>query len=194
MDTATNSTAAAVGNLSSLVERIRAGDSSAEAELYNAYHRGVFLIATVRTRDREAARDLAQEVFIAVLKAVREGQLRESDKLPAFIQGTARNIINNFLRSRTRRAECDIEDVEIRGGNLVEELELAERQRLMQREIESFSGADQQILVWSLVDGVSLVDIAARLNMSHEAVRARKSRMVKKITRKFAGLSQKVSP
>jgi len=65
----------------------------------------------------------------------------------------------------------------------VEELELAERQRLMQREIESFSGADQQILVWSLVDGVSLVEIAARLNMSHEAVRARKSRMVKKITR-----------
>ncbi len=194
MDTATNSTAAAVGNLSSLVERIRAGDSSAEAELYNAYHRGVFLIATVRTRDREAARDLAQEVFIAVLKAVREGQLRESDKLPAFIQGTARNIINNFLRARARRAECDIEDVEVQGGDLVEELELAERQRLMQREIESFSGADQQILVWSLVDGVSLVDIAARLNMSHEAVRARKSRMVKKITRKFAGLSQKVSP
>jgi len=194
MDTAANSTAAAVGNLSSLVERIRAGDSSAEAELYNAYHRGVFLIATVRTRDREAARDLAQEVFIAVLKAVREGQLRESDKLPAFIQGTARNIINNFLRARARRAECDIEDVEVQGGDLVEELELAERQRLMQREIESFSGADQQILVWSLVDGVSLVEIAARLNMSHEAVRARKSRMVKKITRKFAGLSQKVSP
>ena len=194
MDTATNSTSAAVGNLSSLVERVRAGDSSAEAELYNAYHRGVFLIATVRTRDREAARDLAQEVFIAVLKAVREGQLRESDKLPAFIQGTARNIINNFLRARARRAECDIEDVEVQGGDLVEELELAERQRLMQREIESFSGADQQILVWSLVDGVSLVDIAARLNMSHEAVRARKSRMVKKITRKFAGLSQKVSP
>jgi len=194
MDTATNPTSAAAGNFSSLLERIQAGDSSAETELYNTYHRGVLLIATVRTRDREAARDLAQEVFVAVLKTVREGQLREPDKLPAFIQGTARNIINNFLRSRTRRAECDIEDVEIRGGNLVEELELAERQRLMQREIESFSGADQQILVWSLVDGVSLVDIAARLNMSHEAVRARKSRMVKKITRKFAGLSQKVSP
>jgi RNA polymerase sigma factor (sigma-70 family) len=145
-------------------------------------------------RQYRRTRDLTQEVFIAVLKAVREGQLRESDKLAAFIQGTARNIINNFLRTRARRAECDLEDVEVRGGAMVEELELAESQRLMRREIESFSGADQQILVWSLVDGVSLVDIAARLNMSHEAVRARKSRMVKKITRKFAGLSQKVSP
>jgi len=105
MDTAANSTAAAVGNLSSLVERIRAGDSSAEAELYNAYHRGVFLMLLFGL---VIAKPLATwpRVFIAVLKAVREGQLRESDKLPAFIQGTARNIINNFLRARARRASA----------------------------------------------------------------------------------------
>ena len=58
----------------SLVARIRAGDCLAEDELINTYRRGVLVIATARTRDREAARDLAQEVLIAVLKALREGQ------------------------------------------------------------------------------------------------------------------------
>jgi RNA polymerase sigma-70 factor (ECF subfamily) len=175
----------------SLVERIRAGDSAAEAELYATYSRGIFLIATVRTRDSEAARDLTQDVFLAVLAAVRAGQLRDPEKLPAFVQGTARNLINNFLRSRTHRAECDLPDAELRGGDLVDDLELAERQRLLRRELDSCAPLDRKLLVWSLLEGHSLAHIARRLNLSHDAVRARKSRLVKKIAEKLAGLSHK---
>ncbi|HEY7402871.1 MAG TPA: sigma-70 family RNA polymerase sigma factor [Candidatus Angelobacter sp.] len=191
MDRETNTGSAATAGLASLVERIRAGESAAEAELYTAYSRGVFLIATVRTRDSEAARDLTQDVFLAVLAAVRAGQLREAEKLPAFIQGTARNLINNFLRSRTHRAECDLPDAELLGGDLVDDLELAERRRLVHRELESCAPQDRKLLVWSLLEGHSLADIARRLNLSHEAVRARKSRLVKKIGEKLAGLSHR---
>lgn len=176
---------------SSLVTRIRTGDGSAEDELINTYRRGVFLIASARTRDREAARDVTQEVFIAVLKALRDGQLRESNKLAAFIQGTARNLINNYLRARARRAECDLDSVEVPTSDPVAELESAERQRLVRQELATFSIADQQILLLSLVDGHSLAEVAQRLNLSHDAVRARKSRMIKKITKKFGAVSQK---
>jgi len=191
MERETNTEAPETANLALLVERIRAGDSAAETELYTAYSRGVFLIATVRTRDSEAARDLTQDVFVAVLGSVRAGQLRDAEKLPAFVQGTARNLINNFLRSRARRAECDLPDAELRGGDLVDDLELAERQRLVRRELESFEPLDRKLLVWSVLEGHSLADVARRLNLSHEAVRARKSRLVKKIAEKLAGLSHK---
>jgi RNA polymerase sigma factor (sigma-70 family) len=173
-----------------LAERIRAGDRSAEDELVNTYRRGVFVIAVARTRDREAARDLTQDVLISVLGALREGQLRELTKLAAFIQGTARNLINNYLRSRARHQECELE-VEPYSTDPVEQLESLERQRLVQRELESFSVTDQQILLLSLVDGHSLAEVAQRLNMSHVAVRARKSRAVRKITKKFACMSQR---
>jgi RNA polymerase sigma-70 factor (ECF subfamily) len=182
---------AATAGHASLVERIRAGDSAAEAELYTAYSRGVFLIATVRTRDAEAARDLTQDVFLAVLGAVRAGQLREPDKLPAFVQGIARNLINSYLRARAHRGECDLPDAELHGGDLVDDLELAERQRLVHRELESFEPLDRKILTWSVLEGHSLADIARRLNLSHEAVRARKSRLVKKIAERLAGMSHK---
>jgi len=191
MERETNTESAATANHTALVQRIRAGDSAAEAELYGAFYRGVFLIATVRTRDSEAARDLTQDVFLAVLGAVRAGQLRDPEKLPAFVQGTARNLINSFLRSRERRAECDLPDAELRGGDLVDDLELAERQRLVRRELESFEPVDRKLLVWSVLEGHSLADIARRLNLSHDAVRARKSRLVKKIAEKLAGLSHK---
>jgi len=174
-----------------LVGRIRSGDRLAEEELVITYQRGVFAIAAARTRDREASRDLAQDVLIAVLKALREGQLRESEKLAAFIQGTARNLINNHLRRQGSRAEVELPEDELPGADPVEELESAERRRLIQLEMRSFNTTDQQILLLSLVDGHSLAEVAQRLSMSHDAVRARKSRMLKKITKKFAPLSQK---
>jgi RNA polymerase sigma-70 factor (ECF subfamily) len=177
-----------------LVTRIRAGDSAAEGELVNAHWRGVFLMTSARTRDREAARDLTQDVFVAVLKALRCGQLREADKLDAFIQGTARNLINNYLRTRSRHSESELDSIEIPGPDPVIELESAERQRLVRHELASFSIADQQILLLSLVDGHSLAEVAERLNMSHDAVRARKSRMVKKLVKKFEAVVTKKKP
>jgi len=173
-----------------LVDRIRAGNPSAEEELVHIYQRGVIAIATIRTRDREAARDLAQEVMIAVIKALREGQLREPNKLPAFIQGTARNLINNHLRRQMNRAEVELVPEETPGPDPVAEAESAERRRLVQVELRSFNATDQQILLLSLVDGHSLAVVAQRLNLSHDAVRARKSRMVKKIMKKFGSMSQ----
>jgi len=175
-----------------LVHRILAGDRSAEDQFVSTYRRGIFVIATARTRDREAALDLTQEILIAVLTALRKGQLRESAKLAAFIQGTARNLINNYLRTRIRRAECDLEGVEeIACVDPVEGLESAERQRLVRQELAAFSIADQQILLLSLVDGHTLAEVALRLDLSHDAVRARKSRMLRKIQKKFEHLSQK---
>jgi RNA polymerase sigma factor (sigma-70 family) len=174
-----------------LATRIHAGDRTAEEEFANTYRRGVMVIATVRTRDREAARDLTQEILIAVLKALREGQLRESAKLAAFVQGTARNLINNYIRSKSRRPECDLDSVVEPTADPVEKLESADRHRLVRRELESFGPTDQQILLLSLVDGHSLVEVAQRLELSHDAVRARRSRMIRKITKKFASMSHK---
>src|SRR5437879_3719223 len=163
-----------------LAERIRAGDRSAEDELVNTYRRGVFVIAVARTRDREAARDLTQEVLIAILEALRDGQLRELAKLSAFIQGTARNLINNYLRMRAHRAECEL-DIEAHSTDPVDELEFLERRRLVRRELATFSITDQQILLLSLVDGQSLAEDARTLKLSHDAVRACKHPAVSKI-------------
>jgi RNA polymerase sigma-70 factor, ECF subfamily len=181
------SEAAAVAGM--LAQRILAGDRSAENELVSTYRRGVFIIAVARTRDREAAHDLTQEILIAILKALRDGQLRESAKLAAFIQGTARNVINNYLRCKAHHTEVEL-DEEAYSSDPVEELESLERQRLVRRELQSFSITDQQILLLSLVDGHSLAEVAHKLNLSHDAVRARKSRAVRKITKKFARVSQ----
>jgi RNA polymerase sigma-70 factor (ECF subfamily) len=174
-----------------LVARVASGEQAAEEELVRTYSRRVYTIAAARTRDREIARDLTQDILLAVIKAVRADHVREADKLVAFIQGTAKNVINNYFRTRIRRSETSLEAVSQHTWDSVLESEAAERRRLVQKELERCSILDQQILLFSLVDGHSLAEVAKRLNLSHDAVRARKSRLVRKMTEKFGRVSQK---
>jgi len=178
--------------IASLSGRIRRGDRSAEDELVTRYRRKVFLIAAARTRDREVAHDLAQDVLIAVLKALRDGQLEDFSKLNAFVQGTTRNIVSNYLRSQWRRSECNLQDAEhVARIDPTLEHEAADRRRLVQSVLKTFNPTDQQILLLSIIHGHTLSEVAGRLKLSHDVVRARKSRMLRKLTEKFSQMSQK---
>jgi RNA polymerase sigma-70 factor (ECF subfamily) len=174
----------------SLVRRIQAGDQTAEEDLATFYSRRVYSIAVCRIRDREAAKDLTQEILMAVLSALRAGRLREGEKLAAFIQGTARNIISNYMRSCARYTECPISEFELYTTDFVEEVESADRRRLIGQELAACSPTDRQILHMSLVNGDSMSEIAEKLHLSHDAVRARRSRLIKKLTKKFVVVSQ----
>jgi RNA polymerase sigma-70 factor, ECF subfamily len=87
---------------STLAERVRCCDSSAEEELVGHFSDKVRYLVLSRTRDPEAARDLTQDVLLAVVDALRNGHLRDPERLAAFVYGTARNLINNYLRTRGR--------------------------------------------------------------------------------------------
>jgi RNA polymerase sigma-70 factor (ECF subfamily) len=175
-----------------LVKRIASGDQAAEEELVRTYSGRVHAIAVARTRDREVARDLTQDVLLAVIKALRAKMLRDADKLESFIQGTAKNLINNYFRTRVRRSETSLEAANLNVWDGVLESEAAERSRLVQQELEQCNTLDQQILLFSVVDGHSLAEVAKRLGMSYDAVRARKSRLVRKMEEKLGRMSQKL--
>jgi len=173
-----------------LPARIQAGDRHAEEEFCQIYQHGVLLMAMTRTRDREAARDLTQEVLMAAITALREGQLRDADKLGAFVSGIARNLVNNYLRSKVRRAESELEPQAEPSADPVYDLEWADKRRRIEQELQSFSSTDQAILLLTLINGYSLLEVAKRLQLSHDAVRARRSRMIRKLQKSLLNLSQ----
>ncbi len=173
----------------SLAERIHQGDRSAEDQLVAEYHRGVFLMALTRTRDPEAAREIAQETMASVLPALRDGKLREQEKLAAFICGTGRNLIHDHLRDRTLPRQAAAELHKARFVDPAEALERAERVKLMHQALQRLSAIDRKILLMTLVDGLKSGEIAARLGMGQARVRQRKSRAVRKIV----GLVKKMS-
>jgi RNA polymerase sigma factor (sigma-70 family) len=166
----------------SLVARIRAGDRLAEEELVLRFATRIRLLAVTRTGDREAARDLVQDVLMNVLSALRGEQLRDAAKLGAFVFGIARNVINSYLRSRSRQPseEPITDDVPMAG--VEDDFGLSDRMGLVRRALRRLDSTDQQILSMTLVDGCKPGEISSALGLSADVVRARKSRALKKVT------------
>ena len=174
-----------------LADRIRAGDPAAEDELVRSFSQRVFVMALVRTRDAEAARDLRQDAFIAALGSLRKGHLREPDKLAAFVYGTARNVINNHLRARAHAPAHEPIAAETLLATDSDGLEAAERLALVRESIARLEPADRKILTMTLTEGLNPSEIGARLRLTAEVVRQRKSRAIKKVIETVKKLSRR---
>lgn len=149
------------------------------------------VFASLRTHDSDVARDIGQDVMISVLKALREGQLRESERLAAFVYGTARNLVNNYLRvGRQRRTEPLPVDLAAVTADPAEELETGRRQELIRKALARLNKTDRGVLLLTLVDGLKPGEIASRFGLTSETVRARKSRALKRVMERMAELSR----
>jgi RNA polymerase sigma factor (sigma-70 family) len=170
-----------VGELRNLAERIRQGDASAETELVREFTQRIFVMGVVRTHDRDAARELVQDVLMAVITALRKGQLHDTEKVAGFVHGTARNLINNHLRSESQRPRLEPLSENLPQASIVKELEEAERVRMVHQALEHLGQEDRKILLMTLVEGRKPAEIAAGLGLTSEVVRTRKLRALKKV-------------
>ena len=173
--------ASTAGELRNLAERIRQGDTSAESELVHEFTQRIFVMAAVRTHDRELGRDLVQDILLAVIVALRKGQLQDPDKLAAFVHGTARNLINNRLRHESQQPPMEVLPDDLAQGGVAAHLEDPERVRLVHQALESLGPEDRRILHMTLVEGSKPGEIAVTLGLTAEVVRTRKVRAVKKV-------------
>jgi RNA polymerase sigma factor (sigma-70 family) len=174
-----------------LAERIRSHQPAAEEELVRLFADRVSVLALARTRDRELARDLTQDVMLAVVLALRNGHLREAERLAAFVYGTARNVINNYLRTRSRAPRIDPLDVEVEAATTPDPVEESERADLVRRALAILDATDRQILRLTLTEGLKPGEIAARLGLTSEVIRTRKSRALKKTVERMKRLSRR---
>jgi RNA polymerase sigma-70 factor, ECF subfamily len=160
-------------DLASLVARVAVGDPRAEGEIVEHFAPRVRAMAVVRTRDHDLAWDLAQETLLAVLQALRKGQLRDRDRIEGFVAGVARNVINNYKRRSLKHPESPL-DEDTPAIAIDDDRDGPERRRLMARALTTLSPA-------TLVEGLKPGQIATRIGVSADVARTRKSRALKRI-------------
>jgi len=164
---------------------------SAEEELVYSFRNRIALFVGTRLHDRSAIQDITQDVLLAVMLALRRGQLRDPDRLGAFVFGTARNIINSYRRAGSRvppQAPIDSEDCSVTD---IDPVEHAERNALVRRALSLLDSRDRRILLLTLVNGLKAGEVAVRIGLTSEVVRARKSRALKKMIELVGTLSQR---
>jgi len=172
-----------------LAGRVAQGDATAETELVHVFTPRISMMGMVRIGDREAVRDLVQEVLIAVISALRRNQLLEPEKLAAFVAGTARNLINNYIRKKARRPPEETLSWDLERAVVDSELRDAEQQRVLELAMSALDEDDRQLVTMILAHDMKPRQIAARLGVSAEVVRTRKLRAV----RRLAGLVKEMS-
>jgi RNA polymerase sigma-70 factor (ECF subfamily) len=166
---------------SDLAREIRNGDRTAEAVLVRTFSPPVEAMLRARTRDPSSIADLRQDVMIAVLEAVRAGDVREPEKLAAFIRGVTRNIANSWVRDRVKRSREDPLEENSAIHTPGDPAEAADRQRMVRDALDQLNDTDREILMQTLVRGEKPGAIASRLRLGVDVVRQRKSRAVKKV-------------
>jgi len=185
------------GRWAELARLIQARDAGSEEELVRLFYPHLRAMAASRLGDQESARDIAQEALWAVVSALRQGQLREPEKLPAFVVGTGRNLINNFVRNRAKQPapltlgfdEAIIPSPDSGQGESA--LEKEERTDVVLRALEELKELDRTILFLTLSEGLKPQEIALETGLKPEVVRVRKSRALRRLRGEFKRMKQK---
>jgi RNA polymerase sigma-70 factor (ECF subfamily) len=124
------------------------------------------------------ARDLTQETFLRVLRAIEEYR---GDAEWAFLETTARHVVyNKFRAQNTTRRRGQTEDIDnpkirvpaIEPPDYAAQQERATRLRQLRDEIAKLpTGQRESIQLW--LDGFSYIEIARFLRVSEDAVKSR---------------------
>lgn len=172
-----------------IVRRIGTGsDRDAEAELFRRMAPRIRLYGLRHLRDACAADDLAQQVMVTTLLALREGRLREPDKLASFVLGTCRMTVLEWRRGTRRRARL----LEEFGPDLLAPLPPStpylDRDQLT-RCVQRLKERERTVLVMTFYDEETGADVARYLGVSEPNVRVIRHRAIRQLRECMGGVA-----
>jgi RNA polymerase sigma-70 factor (ECF subfamily) len=143
-----------------LIERIRSGDESAMADMYDRYSGIIYGVALRVLGDTTAAEDVLQEVF---LQLWRNPQAIDASrgKLAPWLAVIARNRAIDHLRKRA--PEDDIDEVSVSTGVNLED-EAAQRQAVnkIRTVLSQLPQEQRRALEMAFFEGMTHTEIAAK--------------------------------
>lgn len=113
----------------------RLSDGDAETERHFVEYFATLLLIKLRSRLRSAqdVEDLRQEVFLRVLRALRQGAgLNDPARLGAYVNTVCNNVIFEHFRQKSRVTQLDGEDTCLRSSAAGAEAELVSEESLRQ--------------------------------------------------------------
>ncbi len=163
-----------------LVGRIRSGDEDSVEELYATFARGIryYLCRHLGTQELD---DKVHDTFLIVLQAIRNGSLREPERLMGFVRTIVRRQVAAFIDEtvQTRKDQADIEvgaRVPDSGSNPERRVIEDERSQIMYEILRGISTRDREILTRFYLYEQSPEQICAEMRLSDTQFRLLKSR------------------
>lgn len=184
-----------------LVADIHRGNRNAEAALVRKYSRQVLYILSRRCGDPDLARDICQETFLVLLEKFRRQLIDDPEKLAAYIQQTAINILVARNRKEARRQtypDSDLIDAMIDdGGNPITDVEKADiRKSVRECILQLNNPRDKEILYRYYIHEHDKEEICRHLNIEFrhfdKVISRARSRLRESIQASGTGLQEEI--
>lgn len=170
---------------SSLINRLKKGDSDAFAEMVDRYSTGVYRIAYRFTSDQQDAEDVLQETFIKAFKALPEFEGRSS--LSTWLYRIAVNEALMLLRKRNPKQvsleqSTSVEDDDETETNLnladwcclpEDVLLSSESRNFLDAAVKKLPETLRSVFILRDIEGLSIHDTAETLGLSETNVKTR---------------------
>lgn len=166
--------------------RVREGDLSRLSLLFERHHRRLFGYCLRFVRDRAAAEDLVQEVFVRMLKY--RHSYREQGSFEAWMFRLARNLCLDHVSHG--RAELPVEELHPENDESAEagpETVAARREELrhLERALGSLPEEKRELLLLARFGSLSYDEIAETLGCTVGALKVRVHRALRQLEEQF---------
>jgi RNA polymerase sigma-70 factor (ECF subfamily) len=160
---------------------LAAADREAFATLFRRHHTSVYRFAKQMTGSREAAEDITQDVFIALIQ--NSGRYDPGlGSLTTYLYGIARNLVLRRHKRNRSRPEVDMAHAEddspalIASSDPMDELARAEKRRALRRAILLLPMHYREVIVLCELNGLSYDEAARIVGRPVGTIRSRLSR------------------
>lgn len=153
------------------LDALRSLDPQAIGVVYDRYYPDVYRFVRYRLNDETTAEDIASEVFIRLLEAVKAGH-PPATSLKAWLLGTASHIVTDHFRQSYRRPTDELPETlpDDRPSPTVD-VEQRERERNLKTAMSKLTEEQQNVLTLRFGQGYSLEETANFLKKNINAVK-----------------------
>ncbi|MBL8102283.1 MAG: sigma-70 family RNA polymerase sigma factor [Anaerolineales bacterium] len=164
---------------------LREIDAKTIGAIYDKYFSEVYRYVLYRIGDQSQAEDIASDVFIRLLEAVKDGRGPQTN-LKGWLIGTASHAVADYMRKKYRRPEDEISDSlpDLKPGPAFE-VDQREQNRAVQSAYTQLTPEQQDVLALRFGQGYSLEETAEFMNKNVNAVKALQFRALAALQREL---------
>ena len=172
-------------NESHVMADLRKLDAQTIGAIYDKYFPEVYRYVRYRINDDSVAEDIASDVFVRLLEAVKKGQGPQSN-LKGWLIATASNTVNDQLRRQYRRPmEALSESMPDQDSSVTAEVDSREQTRIVQLAYAQLTLEQQHVLALRFGLGYSLEETADYLKKKANAIKALQFRALAALQRQI---------
>jgi len=171
-----------------IMEAVKNGELQQASVLFDRYNKRIFNFLRQLTNDSMLAEDLAQNVFLRLIKY--RNSYREGNRFQSWIYQMARNVFADHYQSNKNKAGSHI-DVEKMSDHISDtEDNLDEREQLLHRSLAKLSDEQRELLVLTRFQHLKYDEVAAIMDTTVANIKVKVHRAIGKLREHYFELEK----